>query len=114
MNTPDRNIAITVTTYDMGQIFKTVVSISREWQDDSMRQFDIPHSSPFLDPMIVREFYLTILEWGIDCVMLILNNFMYIFLLLIPIFIISFYVSLDYIIIHRIYRLWVGPNYIFI
>ena len=67
INTPDGNIVITVAKYDMGQFFKTLVSIRREWQDDSMRQFDIPHSSPFLDPMIVREFYLTILEWGIDC-----------------------------------------------
>ena len=67
INTPDGNIAITVTTYDMGQYFKTLVSISREWQEDSMRHFDIPHSSPFLDPMVVREFYFTILEWEIDC-----------------------------------------------
>ena len=42
-------------------------SISREWQEDSMRYFDILHSSPFLDPMVVREFYLTIPEWCIDC-----------------------------------------------
>ena len=49
-----------------GFYYETDIKIQRLGKADT-RKFIIPHASPSLPPAIVREFYLTIVEWGIDC-----------------------------------------------
>ena len=49
-----------------GFYFETIVKIERVGKAD-VRKYVIPHASPSLSPAIVREFYHTNVEWGLDC-----------------------------------------------